>query len=203
MRTRGRLGWFALLVLTGLTLAFVQFGLTPWAARVGGRSTPLGEWTGYGQVEATNGGRYVLFTHLEAGMLFGTKGTGRRGGGGGFGGIDDLQGTAKLCTESGVTYTFDLAGKVKAWWSTDGASTKIRLTHGSPARLPSGWDVAFHGAWRGPELELSSPDNSFTEVFTPRGEIRKVTSTADAGTARVTLRYGSEAEFAAACSTLK
>jgi hypothetical protein len=39
-----------------------------------------------------------------------------------------------------------------------------------------------------PALELSAPDNSFIQVFTPSGEIRHVTSTADAGTARVTLQ---------------
>ena len=63
--------------------------------------------------------------------------------------------------------------------------------------------MALHGIWKGPALELSSPDNSFTTVFTPRGEIRRVTSTADAGTARVTLQFGSEAEFAAACEVLQ
>jgi hypothetical protein len=62
--------------------------------------------------------------------------------------------------------------------------------------------VAFHGIWNGPELQLENPDNSFTEIFTPRGEIRRVTSTADAGKAHVTLHYGTEAEFAAACRDL-
>jgi purine nucleoside permease len=53
--------------------------------------------------------------------------------------------------------------------------------------------------WHGPALELTSPDNSFTKVLTPGGEIRQTTSTEDDGTAHVTLRYGSEAEFEAAC----
>jgi hypothetical protein len=63
--------------------------------------------------------------------------------------------------------------------------------------------VALHGVWHGPALELSSPDNSFTEAITPRGEIRRVTSTADAGTARVTLQYGSHDAFSAACRGLR
>jgi hypothetical protein len=62
--------------------------------------------------------------------------------------------------------------------------------------------VAWHGAWHGPALELADPDSSFTEAFTPRGEIRRVTSTADAGTAHVTLQYGSRDDFAAACRAL-
>jgi hypothetical protein len=63
--------------------------------------------------------------------------------------------------------------------------------------------VALHGNWRGPQLVLSSPDNSFTEVFTKQGGIRSVTSTADAGTARVTLAYGGQDAFTAACAALR
>ena len=55
-----------------------------------------------------------------------------------------------------------------------------------------------HGA----DLVLTDHDNSFTEAFTPRAAIRTVTSTADAGTAAVTLRYGSSAAFARACRAL-
>ena len=199
---RGKLGWFALLVLTVGVLLVMYVGLTPWALHIGGRSTPFGEWDGFGKVEASNGGRYVLHVHLEGGLL--AKGNPSRRGGGSAGvRSDNLNGTAELCTESGVTHAFKLGGVVYGWSTTDGAPTRVRLTAGAPVRLPSGWVVALHGVWHGTELELTSPDNSFTEVFTPRGEIRHVTSTADAGTARVTLRYGSEADFAVACGALQ
>ena len=118
-------------------------------------------------------------------------------------GSDNLHGTAELCTESGVTHMFKLAGVVHAWWTTDGATTGIGLSGGTPVKLQAGWVVSLHGIWHGPVLELTSPDNSFTEAFTARGEIRRVTSTADAGTARVTLQYGSHDEFAAACRGLR
>jgi len=49
---------------------------------------------------------------------------------------------------------------------------------------------------------LADHDNSFTEKFTPAGWSARVTSTADAGTAAVTPRYGSSAAFARACRTL-
>ena len=62
--------------------------------------------------------------------------------------------------------------------------------------------MAFSGTWHGPALMLSDHDSSFTEAFTPRGAIRGVTSTADAGTAAVTLRYGSSVAFARACRAL-
>jgi hypothetical protein len=117
-------------------------------------------------------------------------------------GCENLNGTARLCTKSRQTYTFQLTGQVKAWLNTNGSKTSLDMTGGSPKPLPDGWVVALHGAWLGDALALASPDNSFTEVFTPRGTIRTVTSTADAGTAHVTLRPGSTADFQSACSSL-
>jgi hypothetical protein len=196
---RGPIQWVVLLLIIGAVVAMKYAAFTPWALHIGGRSTPGRQWDGLGDVEASNGGRYVLFTHLEGGIdndrytSHGSGGTTQQ---------DNLHGTAELCTRSGAVHTFKLAGVIKSWRSTDGAKTSIRLTGGTPVRLPGGWDVALHGVWHGPELELASPDNSFTEVFTPRGEIRHVTSTADAGTARVTLHYGTHDEFAAACRGL-
>jgi hypothetical protein len=196
-----RFGLLHLLALTVVALFVVYAGLTPWALHIGGRSTPSERWDGFGELEASNRGRYVLFTHLEAGLQ-GNKG-GRTRRCGFSGGCDLLHGTAQLCTESGVTHSLTLTGTVDGWWTTDGARTRVDLTGGAPTPLPSGWVVALHGIWRGPTLELTSPDNSFTEVFTPRGAIRHVTSTADAGTARVTLQYGSQAMFDAACRALQ
>jgi hypothetical protein len=183
--------------VTVVLAVVVYVGLTPWALHMGGRWNWLSQWDGYGEVVASNGGKYLLFTHLRGGTRddHGRKSCGP-------GGCRKLHGTAQLCTAYGVTHSFKLTGDVRAWLSTDGARTLIELTGGSPTRLQSGWVVAFHGAWNGPELELQSPDNSFTEAFTPRGEIRRVTSTADAGTAHVTLRYGTEAQFATACREL-
>jgi hypothetical protein len=111
-------------------------------------------------------------------------------------------GTAKLCTESGKTHTFNLEGNVRGWWTTDGSPTSIQLTGGVPDRLPQGWVVAFRGIWDGPALSLESPDNSFTEAFTSVGAIRRVTSSADHGTARTMLRFGAETDFALACRSL-
>ena len=194
----GRLGCGGLLVVTVVALVVVYVALTPWALHMGGRWNWLSQWDGYGEVVASNGGKYLLFTHLRGGTRddHGRKSCSH------LGGCDTLHGTAQLCTASGVTHTFKLTGNVKAWLTTDGARTRIDLTGGTPTRLPSGWVVAFHGIWNGPELELESPDNSFTEAFTPRGEIRRGASTADAGEAHVTLRYGTVAEFAAACRDL-
>ena len=187
-----RARWLLLIVV--LVLLVVYIVPTPWALHIGGKFTPLEQWDGVAAVTASNGGHYVLFAHLQGGLM----GTGRVACSA-FGGCDTLHGTAKLCTERGTVYSLRLNGEVHSWWSTDGASTSIDLTSRA---LPDGWVVAFKGKWAGPELALADTDNSFTEVFTRRGAIRQTTSTADAGIARGTLRNASTGTFDTACRTL-
>jgi hypothetical protein len=194
-----KLGCFGLLVVVAIALFVVYVGLNPWALHMGNRLTLTESWQGYGKVQASNGGRYILYLNLSGGYENAGGGDGLSCSGAG-GGCDSLKGSAKLCTESGQTYTFALTGAVHSWWSTDGAATSVDLT--SDPLLPDGWVVAFHGKWHGPALALASPDNSFTEVFTPRGVIRTSTSTADAGTATTTITYGGAAAFTAACHAL-
>ncbi len=194
-RRRRRGGWLKLLVILIVVLFAVFVAPTPWALHIGGKFTPLETWSGYGAVRASNGGQYVLFTQVQGGIT----GGGEDGPSCSSHGCDTLFGTARLCTSGGQTYSFALTGDVHSWWSTDGAATSVDLTG---PRLPDGWVVAFHGAWHGAALPLATPDNSFTEVFTPAGAIRTVTSTADAGVARVTLRPGPKAAFQAACRAL-
>jgi hypothetical protein len=190
--------WLRLLLILVIVVFLVEVAANPWGLHIGDRFTPLETWNGYGPVQASNGGRYVLFTHFRAGFM----GTDGRPDCGSTSGCSTLHGNARLCTESGQAYSFTLTGNVHSYWSTDGARSQLELTGGSPTALPRGWVVAFHGSWHGPALVLSSPDNSFTEVFTPRGAIRHVTSTADAGGATATLRYGSGAGFDRACHLL-
>lgn len=197
-RRRHKLGCFGLLVVAAIALFVTFVGLNPWALHIGNRLTLTETWQGYGTVQASNGGRYVLYLNLTGG--YANAGSGRHLSCGGMGGCSSLSGSARLCTKSGRGYTFKLTGAVHAWWSTDGAATSVDLTSSPP--LPDGWVVAFHGAWHGPNLVLASPDNSFTEVFTPAGVVRSATSTADAGTATTTVSYGTEAAFSAACHTL-
>jgi hypothetical protein len=182
-------GLLALLIAAAL----VDLVTTPWIFHIGDRFTPLTEWDGYGAVQTSNGGHYVLFTHLQGGI---------RSLECGMFGCDVLHGTAKICTERGSVYTLELTGSVHAWWSTDGAKTSIDLRNVKSGPLPHGWLIAWRGIWRGARLVAANPDNSFTEVLTPHGAIRRATSTADAGHASVTLRYGSSADFSRACHAL-
>jgi len=106
-------------VLRVLLIAFVvlflaEFLPAPWAFHIGGRFTPLGQWDGYGPVQASDGGRYLLFTHLQGGVIA----HGGRPGCAFHGGCNSLRGSAKLCTESGRVYSFSLSGKLHGWLTT-------------------------------------------------------------------------------------
>jgi hypothetical protein len=193
-----RFGCLTFLALLIFLLIFIDILPTPWALHIGGRFTPLATWDGYGQVRASNGGRYVLSAQLRGGLIasIGALECSMRSG------CDTLHGSAQMCAENGKTYSFALSGAVHSWLSTNGATTDISLSGSSPTPLPGGRVVAFHGVWHGPALALASPDNSFTEVFTPRGTIRTTASATGAGTATVTLRYGSAADFSRACHAL-
>jgi hypothetical protein len=170
---------------------------TPWAFHMGGKFSPLAEWDGYGPVQASNGGNYLLYTHLRGGIV---NNHGKRGCG--FPSCDVLSGSAQLCTRGGQHYTFQLTGAVHGWYTTNGSKTSIELTGGTPKPLPGGRVVAFHGVWHGAVLPITATGNSFNEVFTPAGAIRATASAAGAGTASGELRSGTTAGFDQACRVL-
>jgi hypothetical protein len=189
--------WLRLLLILIVVLLALYVLPTPWAFHMGGKFSPFGEWDGYGPVQASNGGHYLLYTHLRGGIVNNHGDPGCN-----FAGCNTLAGTAQLCTQGGQHYTFELSGAVHGWYTTDGSRTNINLTGGTPNRLPGGWVVAFHGVWHGAVLPIADTDNSFSEVFTPAGVIRATASTADAGAARGTLRPGSADGFDRACRAL-
>ena len=186
------------LILIAVVVLWAVYVLpSPWAYHMGGRFSPLGEWDGFGPVHASNGGNYLLFTHLRGGIV-----VNRGHASCSLTGCDRLTGSAELCTTGGQHYTFALTGAVHGWYTTNGSKTDIGLTGGTPAALPHGSVVAFRGTWKGPELPLASTGNSFTEAFTPAGAIRPTVSGANGGTALVVLRNGSQTSFDQACHAL-
>jgi hypothetical protein len=189
--------WLRLLLFLIVALLALYVLPAPWAFHMGGKFSPLGEWDGYGPVQASNGGHYLLYTHLRGGILNAHGHAGCH-----FTGCNTLIGSAQLCAQGGQHYTFELTGAVHGWYTTNGSRTSIALAGGTPKRLPGGRVVAFHGTWHGPVLPIADTGNSFSEVFTPAGAIRATTSTAGSGTTRGTLRYGSAASFDHACRVL-
>jgi hypothetical protein len=187
-----------LVLIVFVVLFIVVFVPAPWSFHIGGQFTPFGRWDGYGPVRASNGGRYLLFTHVQGGVV----GRADRPSCTIHGSCGTLRGSAQLCTESGRVYSFSLNGKMHGWLTTDKSRTDIDLSGGSPVPLPHGQAVAFHGVWHGPVLPVASTDGSFTAAFTPAGAIRRTASTAGTGTASGTLRPGSAAAFDQACHAL-
>jgi len=185
-----------LILIVFVVLFLLVFVPAPWAFHIGSRFTPFGQWDGYGPVQASNGGHYLLFTHIQGGIA----GRATRPGCTFHGSCGTLRGSAKLCTESGRVYSFSLTGTMHDWLTTDKSPTDIDLSGGSPVPLQHGQVVAFHGVWHGPVLPVASTDGSFTAAFTPAGAIRR--TTASAGTASATLRNGSAAAFGQACRAL-
>lgn len=194
----GRAGllWLRLFLIIVVILLLADVLPAPWALQIGGRFSILGEWDGWGPVTASDGGSYVLFTHLHGGLSNGDYSACN------FHGCQALTGTAQLCSAGARTETFGLSGAVHGWLSTDQTLTEVDLTGGSPAPLPPDWVIAFHGSWQGPVLPIVDTDNSFTEVVTKAGGIRRAASTAATGTARGVLRRGSMAGFIRACHDL-
>jgi hypothetical protein len=168
----------------------------PWAYHIGDRSTPGRSWQGWGTVAATNGGQYVLFVNIKADTLWvdedNLAGCVQPG-------CTEVRGDAKICTLSGASIPLQADGDVHAWWSADGAHTSLVLS----VRNPDGSTVVsvMDGKWQGPALVLAD-SSDFTAAFTKDGAIRPDRSTENDGTARVTLRYGAEPEYDAACDAL-
>jgi hypothetical protein len=196
---RRRRNLLRLVAVVAAVFIVLNVGLTPWVFHIGGRFTPDTTWNGFGTVRATNGGVYVLFTHLQGGLFVSNRGHLACSQ---FSGCDNLKGSAKMCTRTGAMRTFSLRGTVHTWWSTDGAAASITLQPNPEKAMPDGFIFVFSGIWRGERLPVKNTDSSFTEVFRPDGTVRFVTSTQDAGTASVTLAAGTDAGFMAACHEL-
>src|SRR5579859_2389797 len=128
---RGGPVWLRLLLILAVVALLLDILPAPWALDMGGRLSLLGEWDGYGPVRASNGGPYLLFTHLHGGITNGVTAQCS------FRGCDTLSGNAQLCTSSGRHYTFGLTGTVHTWLSTDGALTDLSLTGGRPSTSPA------------------------------------------------------------------
>ena len=182
-----------IVIVVAVLFAFLP---APWAVDIGGHVSAMGEWDGYGPVRASNGGSYILFTHLHGGITNGDASACT------IHGCESLTGTAQLCTSSGQRYTFDLTGTVHGWLSTNQTVTDISLTGGTPKALPHGTVLAFRGTWHGAVLPIVTTNSSFTEVFTPAGAMRARVSAANGGNAHGKLRFGSATGFDQACNAL-
>ena len=189
-KPRGRFGVFGLILCLIAVYAVVVL-LNPWAFHIGERWTPLLYWTGTGKL-VTNRGTYPLmvtlfpashFSHLH---LDGLRPTG------------GIQGNGLICTSPGVTQYLDLSGTIYGGWrSTDGALMDFRLLERRTAHdaLVGGNDRGFfdlYGYWHGPQLRMDGRGESSARF---RSGLR-------VEHASVTLEWGRNADFNAACASM-
>jgi hypothetical protein len=149
--TMGGLDW---LVVTVLMAAGVLSAFSPWSFFIGGRFTPLAQWTGYGKLHSPAGGDYGLFLRLAHHQSDNLAGA--------FAAKPNLRGSAILCTPEGEKYEYRLEGTVRnAWLQTEGRSTGLRLvTLDREPQLRSGLERLglqsndLRGVWRHGNLVL-------------------------------------------------
>src|SRR5262249_54077522 len=141
---RRRYIWLRLLLILIVVLLGVYVLPTPWAFHIGGKFSPIGEWDGYGPVQASNGRRSPLYTPLRGVRLHDPGPVGCS-----LGSCERLTRSAQLCTQGGQHYPFELTGAMHGWHTTNGPRPNIDLTGGTPKRLPKGSVVAFQGVWHG------------------------------------------------------
>lgn len=162
-------------------------GLTnPWAFHIGGRSTPLLYWSGYGKL-VTKAGTYPLYVMFYPGAHFsrlhldGIRPTG------------GLSGTASLCTSQGVVEALKLGGTIYGGWSsTDDALMQFRLLEiriFNVGQQQGYFDL--YGRWRGSELVMNDRDRS-------NGKFRSGLKIEHAS---ITFASGSFSDFKAACAS--
>ncbi|HLV96007.1 MAG TPA: hypothetical protein VKS44_12510 [Candidatus Acidoferrales bacterium] len=190
-------GLFKLLAvgIFGVAVFYGVIAITdPWAFHIGGRSTPLLTWHGYGELQTKDGNRYPLYvsffpsSHSSQLRLKGLRPVG------------GLQGRAWLCTSRASAHLLDLSGTIYGRWrTTDGSLITFRLLEWNTARdrlLGNSMRRGFfdlEGRWRGPELLMDERgDHGETgEVFRSGLHIDY---------ASVTLNYGTYSDFTDLCA---
>jgi hypothetical protein len=191
-KRRGCLGnMFRLLVVgvLGLAVVYGVVALTaPWALHIGGRSTPLLTWHGYGKLLTKMGIEYPLYVSFYPSSHFSQL---RRDGLQPTGG---LHGQAWLCTSPGITQRLDLSGTIYGGRrTTEGSLMAFRLLELKIIDVGQGqgfFDLA--GRWRGPKLVMDdkgSVGNTFRSGLRIEG-------------ASVTLDWGTYSEFNALCASM-
>jgi hypothetical protein len=178
-------------LLIGLLLVF-WLGLdegkrrftAPWSY---GDPSLTGVW--HGPVQARLGARYHMLVELE---YYERSSRGRRGNRSGSS-SPNLAGIAKLCSQKGATYDYELDGRA----DRDARDVRLMIEYGDPSQ--SALNLPLNGVWGGQTLRLQTNKNPFD----PDGSFRPVRSVSSADPddsfAPIELRKGSQADFEAAC----
>jgi hypothetical protein len=188
---RGIPGWVPLILLFGVFWVGVEFvSRWFWAPWSFGEPSLTGTWDG--PLQAGLGAPYRLLVDLDYRSVV-------RLGRGTFIGSsrpDTLQGTARLCTPRGETYTYAVRGRA----NRAGQEVRVTLQYGD--RSLSVLDLVLVGGWSAPVLTLQ-PDRN---PFNPDGTLspRRAASSADPNDsfAPAELRTATVGEFEVVCGRL-
>lgn len=147
------LDWLVVLVLMA---AGVLSAFSPWSFFIGGRFTPLAQWSGYGKMHSATGGGYGLFLRLAHHQTDDVASA--------FQAAPNLRGSAILCTPQGERYEYPLKGTVRgAWLQTEGRPTGLTLV--TVDRQPQLRTLGLpsnnlRGVWRNGSLVLDDTGSS-------------------------------------------
>ena len=181
---------FGILATAGIWV--LTAALNPWALHIGGRSTPLLNWHGWGTVIAKDGRAYPLYISFWPGRPTGFSGGGRREG---KRKSADLSGSGWLCVAPGTIERMKVSGDMYGGYASDKDSLiDFRLLEWrKPFQINyqnrGFFDVA--GTWQGRDLVMDRPGE--------QGIRFKSGLLIDNAT--VTLHWSSYEEFEAACKT--
>ena len=170
----------------------VTVALNPWALHIGGRSTPLLWWHGWGTMRAKDGKTYPLYLSFFPGRP-GRGGGGRREGRGWSG---NLNGDGWLCIAPGQIERMNLSGTMYGGYTSDANSLlsfrllEWRRSFSINYQNRGYFDLA--GSWRNQELVLDRPGEQGIKLNT--GPF--------IDNATATLHWSSYAEFESACRTM-
>lgn len=186
--TMGSLDW---LVVVLLITAGVLSVYSPWVFFIGGRFTPLAQWTGYGKLHSSAGGDYGIYLYLsqhqseQVDTAFGAK--------------PNLKGSAILCTPQGAKYEYRVEGRVDAWLHTEGKPTGLYLVNATAEKR----SFDLRGKWRQGNLVMDdkgSLSRWLRSGSSPRRKSRRLGLAASKGEhAQVTVSYGSRSDFNGFC----
>jgi hypothetical protein len=183
----GGLDWMVVLVLMA---AGVFAAFSPWSFFIGGRFTPLAQWTGYGKMHSAAGdyGIFLRLAHHQSDDVAGT-----------FAAKPNLRGSAILCTPQGERYEYRLEGDVRnAWLQTEGRATGLKLL--TVDRQPQLRTLGFtsndlRGVWHHGSLVLDNTGNGSAPAVKSKSRHTRRRSTRGSEHAATVVSYGDLSSF--------
>ncbi len=185
----------AFFALGSVTVLLIYAVFAPWAFFLGGRFHPLAYWHGWGRLQASAAGEYVVFV-----QMWPTPG-GRTG-------RPSVTGSAELCTPRGEHFSLRLGGGMMnkhVGLDSDGQPMHLYMYRRSwlsgsfnTERRPR---LELQGRWRNPDLVMDDR-GSLSRAFLPDGRLYlgpPSRQPAARETLPVTLRSGSRSDFELAC----